>query len=596
MVRIAVIDKDLCKPHRCRLECVRFCPINRAGKKAIELDESGKPVIFEDVCVGCGICVRKCPFESVEIVNLPDELEKETVHRYGVNGFKLYKLPLPRRGKIVGIIGKNGTGKTTTLRILAGELTPNLGDVEGAADWDRVVAKFRGSVLHDYFRSLVDGRMRVVHKVQHVGLVPKYVKGSLGKLLERADERGVSKELAKELGIGDLWDRDVRSLSGGELQKLLIVAVISKDADVYLFDEPSSYLDVKERVKVAKIIRSYVRRDSYVFVVEHDLAVLDYLSDDVCIIYGEPGVFGVVSKPYPTRAGINHFLNGYLPAENMRIRREQIRFHALPHKREILSDSTCLEWDNLAVSLGDFTLKVGAGEVRRGEVIGILGPNGIGKTTFVRALAGEVKPLAGNIKAPAKLRISYKPQYITNESFEGSVKDVLKEANPSMLVAGSWLYVELVRRLGLHKLLDRDARDLSGGELQKLAVASSLGREADLYLVDEPSAYLDVEERLAVAKVIRRVVEARGAAAFVVEHDVSIQDYVSDRLMVFTGEPGFRGSASPPVNLREGMNRFLKEVGVTFRRDPETGRPRVNKEGSYLDRLQRRLGEYYYVG
>jgi ATP-binding cassette subfamily E protein 1 len=137
--------------------------------------------------------------------------------------------------------------------------------------------------------------------------------------------------------------------------------------------------------------------------------------------------------------------------------------------------------------------------------------------------------------------------------------------------------------------------ELSGGELQKVAIAACLSRKADLFLLDEPSAYLDVEERLNMARTIRRVVENHNMAAFVVEHDVVAQDFIADHLLVFTGQPGKKGMANPPLSLRDGMNMFLKEMHVTFRRDPITKRPRVNKEGSKLDKFQKEIGEYYYV-
>jgi ATP-binding cassette subfamily E protein 1 len=600
MVRVAVVDRELCKPSKCNHECLRFCPLNRTGKTAIEL-VSGRPRIHEDVCIGCAICVKKCPFNAITIVNLPDELEKILIHRYGPNGFKLYGLPLPRPGSILGVIGKNGTGKTTALRILAGELKPNLGHVDGEPSWDEVVRRFRGTELQNYLARIAQKGVRSAHKIQYVDLVPRRLKGTVGQLLERADERGIARELAKELGLDRVWDRSIRALSGGELQRFLVAAVLSKQADIYLFDEPSSYLDVRERVRVAKAIRRYVPKGSYVVVVEHDIAMLDYLSDYVVVMYGEPGAYGIASKPYGVRAGINHFLNGYLPAENMRIRSEPIRYTLRPLQEVArVAPKTFIRWSRVRVNLDGFELTVEPGEVYEGEVVGVVGPNGIGKTTFVRVLVGEVKPAEGHVevatsKAGSKLRVSYKPQYVSPELYgeETSVASLLREANPSAVTPGSWLYSELVKRMGIDKLLDRKLGDLSGGELQKVVVAASLAREADVYLLDEPSAYLDVEERLAVAKIIRRLTETRGAAALVVEHDIAVQDYIASRLMVFRGQPAVRGYASSPVALMEGMNSFLRDLGITVRKDPETGRPRINKEGSYLDRLQKRLNKYY---
>ncbi len=602
-VRLAVVDYETCKPRKCSYECINVCPVNKTGKAiAIEArpELKGMPLVYEDACIGCGLCVKACPFDAIFIVNLPSELEEQAVHRYGVNGFKLYRLPVPKPGQVIGMIGRNGTGKTTALKILSGELKPNLGDPEADPDWSEIIRRFRGSELQTYFSKLASKELRVVHKIQYVDLVPRYVKGTVGDLLSKADDRGVARELAAEVGLDKLWGRDIRHLSGGELQKLLVIAALSREADVYIFDEPSSYLDVRERMRVSRLIRKHVKQDKYFLVVEHDLAVLDYLSDNVHIIYGDPGVYGIVSQPYGVRVGINNFLDGYLPAENIRLRKEPIVFRkpgaeqgeeGKPATRRLL-----LKWTRLRVERGGFRLEAEEGEIWTGEIIGIVGPNGIGKTTFVMTVSGKIDPVEGSVETMGELKVSVKPQYVSPEMFpDMEVGEILREVNPEAVVPGSWLYMELVKKLRLDRLWDRTARKLSGGEMQKLAIAVALAREADVYLLDEPSAYLDVEERLTVARVIRRLTETREAAAFVVEHDIMIQDFISDKLMVILGEPGFQGLASRPMNLYDGMNLFLKDLGVTFRRDKQTGRPRVNKEGSYLDRMQKTRGLYYYV-
>jgi ATP-binding cassette subfamily E protein 1 len=597
-LRVAVIDYSLCKPDKCNLECVRFCPVNRGrrGVKAIEIsNETGKPVIYEDTCIGCGICIKKCPFSAISIENVPDELEKKTFHRFGRNGFKLFGLPIPKEGQLMGILGKNGTGKTTSIRILAGELIPNFGDVDAQPSQKEVLARLRGTELQQYFSKLYEGRMKVAHKIQYIELVPRRLKGKTGELLEKADERGLWRDLSRDLGLESILDREISKLSGGELQKFLIAAVLSKKADVYIFDEPSSFLDVRERVKIARMLRELLPNNSYGFVIEHDLAVLDYLSDSLVVMFGEPGVYGIVSKVYGARTGINSFLDGYLSAENMRLRKEPIRFHVseAPSPSGATTE-VYVKWDPFNVDLGGFKLDVKGGEIKRGEVIVILGPNGIGKTTFVSRIAQMLGEQSGN--AEGGVKFSYKPQYISPESFEKpTVGENLISANPSALTPDSWIFEEIVRPFGLYRLRDREVSGLSGGELQKLAIAVTLAKEAQIYLLDEPSAYLDVEERLAVSKIIKRLTEARGIAAFVVEHDLSIVDYICSRIMVFEGEPGVFGRALQPVGLREGMNRFLKELEVTFRRDPYSGRPRINKIGSYMDREQKRIGEYYYL-
>lgn len=591
MVRVAVLDEDRCKPKRCGRVCYRFCPPVRSRIEAI-LFENDKPIVVEALCVGCGICVKKCPFNALSIVNLPDELEEECSHRFGANTFKLFRLPIPSSGVVLGLVGQNGIGKTTALNIFSGEVKLNLGNYKEPPNWPELVHHFRGSTLQEYFQRLGDNKLKVVHKPQYVDNIPRVVSGKAGELLEKIDERDKLKLLSEELQLRTIWDRPINVLSGGELQRVAIAATICRDADVYLFDEPSSYLDVNQRLQAARTIRHLKEDKKTVIVAEHDLAILDYLSDQICIFYGMPGVYGIVSHVHGVRVGINIYLEGFLPDENVRFRKDPIIFHAKPPVAGWTTGETLLKWGELKKSYEEFTLSVEPGEANRSEVVGILGPNGIGKTTFVKLLAGVEKPdEKGSSKH--KLTVSYKPQYISAE-YEGTVEDLLKSVAKKDFES-SWHRSEILQPLNVLALLDRNVAELSGGELQKVAIAACLSRKAELYLLDEPSAYLDVEERLSMARTIRRVVESRNVTAFVVEHDVVAQDFIADRLIIFSGKPGVHGVAGPPTSLREGMNAFLKEMKITFRRDLVTKRPRVNKEGSKLDRHQKKIAEYYYV-
>lgn len=563
---------------RSRVEAIRF--------------EDTKPVIVEALCSGCGICVKKCPFSAISIVNLPDELEAEGSHRFGPNTFKLYRLPTPSPDTVLGLLGKNGMGKTAALKILSGEIRLNLGNYEKPPEWNDIIRYFRGSTLQDYFHKMSEDRLKVVHKPQYVDKIPRVISGKVGELLEKVNERGATLEvIAEQLELKKLWDRPLEALSGGELQRVAVAAAISRDADVYLFDEPSSYLDVKQRLEVARAIRSLKGEEKIVVIAEHDLAIIDYLSDQISIFYGEAGVYGIVSHVHGVRTGINIYLQGYIPDENIRFRREAIIFHEKPPTISLGVGETLLKWNTIEKTYEGFKLISYPGEVKKGEIIGILGPNGIGKTTFVKILAGIEK--TDNGKEFKGLEVSYKPQYISAE-YEGTVQELLMSIAKEEFTSG-WYKAEILQPLGLNKILERNIAELSGGELQKTAIAACLSKKAELYLLDEPSAYLDVEERLNMTRTIRRVVETRSATAFVVEHDVVAQDFIADRLMVFTGEPGIKGLANPPTSLRDGMNTFLKEMKVTFRRDPVTKRPRVNKEGSKLDKFQKEIGEYYYV-
>lgn len=594
--RVAVVDKDLCQPNKCSQECIRFCPVVRAGKRAIYMDEQlGHPVIT-DLCTACGICVRKCPFEAITIVNLPAELGEECVHQYGPSGFKLFRLPMPKLGRVLGIVGQNAMGKTTIAKIMAGELKPNL-CAESSVTNEDIIRYFRGTELQPYLTKLYSNELRVVHKIQYIELIPMYVKGTVKDVLVKvAGNENKASEIAEKLNLTHLMNRDVDKLSGGELQRLAIAVALLRNANVYIFDEPTTHLDIVERLRIAEAIKEAAAGDKYVMVIDHDLAVLDYLADHVVILYGKPGAYGIVSNIKGAREGINEYLRGYLTSENMLIRREPIKFRAKPAPRTLKKEAILVEWTDLMKNLGDFKLEVKAGGVSRGEVVGILGPNGIGKTTFVKMLVGELEPDSGIVVPHGNVRISYKPQYVRDLAVKFGDKSVREyiASNAGNDFMSNVIWPDVANGLALTPLLDRELNSLSGGELQRVVVASALLKDAELYLLDEPMAYLDIEQRVKVASLIRRIIEEKDVVALVVEHDITMLDYMSTSIMTFLGEPGKHGIGYQPTDLREGMNIFLKAQDITFRREPDIGRPRINKRKSYLDRLQRQLGEYYY--
>jgi len=588
-MRIAVLIKDRCKPKNCSMECIKFCPRVRAGDETIIKGEDGKPVISEELCVGCGICVHKCPFDAIKIIGLAEELETDLVHQFDRNGFRLFRLPTPKKGSCIGILGPNGIGKTTAIKLLSGQTKPNLGDYEDEHSWDDILEYYAGTELHDHFKSLANKEIKSVVKPQYVDRLPKIMKGKIREVLKKADTSGTLDIVVEKLGLSGILDKDIGkgTISGGELQLVSIAAALLKDVDLYFFDEPSSYLDIHQRLKVAHIIKELSEKKK-VLVIEHDLAVLDFLCDNVHLVYGDEGAYGVVTHPRGVRHAINTYLSGYLKEENIRFG-EKIEFFAHPPKKR-QEMNILITYDDLAKSFKEFSLEIERGVIRQGEIVGIVGPNAIGKTTFVKMLSGVIEPSSGKIEYDIK--VSYKPQYISPD-FSGTVREFL-EWKAQQLFTSSFFKAEIFKPLNLKYLLDKQMDTLSGGELQRIAIANSLVQEADIYLIDEPSAYLDSEQRMVTSRTVRRVIEKSGKSAMIVDHDVYFIDMISDALIVFDGEPGKKGNGRGPFSLHEGMNRFLKDVDITFRRDEETHRPRVNKPDSYMDRAQRKDGEYYY--
>ncbi|PIN79418.1 ribosome biogenesis/translation initiation ATPase RLI [Candidatus Woesearchaeota archaeon CG10_big_fil_rev_8_21_14_0_10_34_8] len=585
MKRLAVIKKDKCNPEGCgHFLCMRYCPINRKGDECIFKADDHKAGILEELCIGCMICVNKCPFGAIDVINLPAEFDTEPIHRYGENKFVLFSLPTPVPGKVVGIIGKNGIGKSTAINILVGVEKPNLGK-DKEVGFDDLLNYFKGTQAQRFFEKVRDGKIKVAYKPQHVDMIPKTAKGSVRLLLEKVNETGKLQEIVEALSLNKVLETNINNVSGGELQRIAIAATVLKKANLYIFDEPTSYLDIKQRLKVAQLIRSLVEDgETSVLVIEHDLISLDYMTDLVHIMYGKSGSFGVVSLPKSTKEGINAYLAGYLKDQNIRFRDSKIVFDikaALDTKTRMVLTS----WPELDKKMGKFSLKTEAGELHKQLVVGVLGENGIGKTSFVKLLAGVEKPDHGNIDT--EVAVSYKPQYLDNDSDE-LVQSILGDAIEKYKT-------ELIDPLEIEPLLLKQINQLSGGELQRVAIAAAMSRKAHLILLDEPSAYLDVEQRLAVSKMIRYFVEAKGISVLVVDHDLLFLDYASDKLLVFDGEPAVAGKVAGPFAMERGMNDLLTNLGISLRRDELSHRPRINKIGSYKDREQKKTGKLYYA-
>lgn len=383
------------------------------GKLCIEVNPTDKKAfISEELCIGCGICVKKCPFEAISILNLPTNLSTHVTHRYAANAFKLHRLPTPRPGQVLGLVGTNGIGKSTALKVLSGKLKPNLGRYDDPPEWTEIIKHFRGSELQNFFQKVLEDDIRAVTKPQYVDQIPRSIKVpnmTVGKMFDRQSEMDNRDDLENELELKHLQEREVGQLSGGELQRFAIAIAAVRKADVYMFDEPSSYLDIRQRLSAARVIRGLVKPDNYVIVVEHDLSTLDYLSDFICVFYGVPGVYGVVTLPYSVREGINIFLDGMIPTENLRFRQESLTFRISETADEMAAqNSQNYTYPAMTKTLGDFKLHVESGEFSDSECVILLGENGMGKTTLVKLLGGKLTP--DNEADQLSLNVSMKPQ------------------------------------------------------------------------------------------------------------------------------------------------------------------------------------------
>ncbi len=584
--RIAIIDNKKCKPKLCGEVCIKVCPLNRMNKKVVYYeDEIIK--IDEGLCSGCGICVFKCPFNAIKIINLELILD-DPLHQYGENRFRLFRfIDLPKNQNI-GIIGQNGIGKSTIIKILAGQIIPNLGKYKETTDYKKVIDYFKGREIQKTFIDLNNKVLDFAYKPQNIELIPRVFAGKVKDLLEKADKNKVLDKIIIEWQLENILNKELQNLSGGELQKVAIVSTILKDCSVSFFDEPSSFLDIKQRFLFATNLNSSAlvgvqqetgKKEKTNIIIEHDLAILDYVAESSHILFGQAHAYGICSHIKNTNVAINEFLDGFIKDENLKFRDYILNIEYTPSN--IKTKDTLFTYDAKKIKLGDFTLEYSGDHVLANQIIGILGENGTGKTTFIRNILQD----AGNYE---NLKFAYKPQslLLTQKEMDLPVMLYLKDCNQDLLK-------DLWNKLNIERIKMYKLSELNGGDLQKVITTKVLATDANVYLFDEPSAFLDVEERLNVAKAIRNVIFGKNKVAFVVDHDVLFLDFISDAMLIFAGVPGKEGKVSKIMNKKDAMNEFLKTLNITYRKDPNTKRPRINKLNSSKDKEQKEKNNYY---
>ncbi|MBY9005279.1 MAG: ribosome biogenesis/translation initiation ATPase RLI [Candidatus Lokiarchaeota archaeon] len=616
MKKTYLVDYDSCNLRFCGRQCIKKCPIKISNEKnkshikkqdvPIWLQKSTNQIkIKEDRCLKCGICLNVCPANAIYVKNILEEPSNLIpTHKYpvvdGKEGFRLYNLPNLISGKVTGLCGPNGIGKTTVLNIVSGNLKPNFGEYELGQDqtpWQKLIPKFKESEMRNHFLLLSHNDRKIAYKQQVLRILfEKYKDTCVSDILNSENEvsQNFFKKIQKYLDIDAISDRFLEECSGGELQRFSIGSVLIKEADIYIIDEPCTFLDVQKRIKLAQLFHYRCRgfdkeRPCPILVVEHDLAILDYISDIIQLFYGIPYQFGIISNPMTTKKGINAYLDGFLKSENIEFRNTKYGFRRSTSGRTWSNAKIFAEYGKISKTFDSFHLDVYPGKIYASEILGIVGENGCGKSTFAKILAGKLKPDDSSKFQGINAIVSYKPQYITQNTSK-SVRDFIIEQSQNYNFSEERMRI-LYKPLGVKKLLNESLSKLSGGELQRVYICACLAKKADLYILDEPSAYLDIEERIHIGQIIRTVTKRNNAVSICIEHDIQIADALIDRLLLFAGKPGVYGKTIGPLLKKEGMNKFLKSIDVSFRRDPKTGRARLNKKGSQLDRNQQASGQ-----
>ncbi|MBI5636230.1 ribosome biogenesis/translation initiation ATPase RLI [Candidatus Micrarchaeota archaeon] len=536
--RVAVVDKKLCDSKACNLECEKVCPVNRAGAECVMASPGKTAWISEELCVDCGLCIKRCPFHAIEIVRLLAPVEDKLVYRYGENSFALYGLALPKQG-ITGVIGENGCGKSLNTAILTGLVMPK-----------RLASK----EAQEFF-SKIDFK-QVVYKPQEISAKP--LKGTVRELFDSADENGLLGQIIGEFDLQPLFPKKASELSGGELQRVILAKALSKKKEIYVLDEPLAYLDYAYRIRFVQFVKKHFS-DKKVLVVDHDLSLMSYLCDSSYVLYGVSGSYGIVSQPYATDRAINQFLDGTLKSENVKFR-EPIAYRENNPQQGNAQLSIV---PKLSFKQGSFELKNDSDiPLFDGEVVGIAGANGIGKSTLCRLLAE---------KNPGEAAL--KPQLL--ERSDKLVGDYLSADSP--------FEKAFEKEMNLRKLEFLSLKQLSGGELQKTFVFNALSQEKPLIILDEPSNMLDVLSRIKLSKLLSQKA-SENSCVLVVDHDLEFLLNSVDRLIVMNGVPGENGFVKGAYEKNEGAAILLEEFDLSYRRDPDSNRLKLNKRGSVKDR------------
>ncbi len=461
------------------------------------------------------------------------------------------------------------------MSILNGRLKPN-------GNCDQIL----GTELQKYFGLLESGKLKIKTKPQNIEVIQKQLaEKTVREVLCKVNDPD---NIATTLELDSVMDTKVANISGGELQRLVCTLVLCQQADVYIFDEFTNYLDITQRLKVAGLIQNLSSHDKYIFVVEHDMSILDYLSDVISILYGEAGAYGVVSLPHQSCEAINMYFEGYIQSENIKFRSESfsMKDNVLEYDDNIGSESGVfdMEYPDHLIEYPNFSLQIPNARIRSNTpIVMLMGRNGTGKTSYLNY-----------IKDALGLSVSYKQQYVNLPS-DLSVRDLLYSKIKSSMCSEIFVS-DVLKPLQISKLYDRMTQDLSGGEAQRVAIALSLGTPANIYLIDEPSAGLDIEYRMIITRVLRRFMLHNHKTGFIVEHDInmcmSLGSEHNSQIIVFEKNDNLH-KASDVMSFKKGINMFLKQLDITFRIEPRYRRPRINKKDSQKDREQKLSGNYY---
>ncbi len=441
--------------------------------------------------------------------------------------FALKELHLQiKPGECVILSGKSGCGKTTLTRLLnglspsffPGELTGScntFGLETGAAaieDYVPLVGSVFQNPKTQYFN--VDTTAELAFPCENIGMAAHDIQ-------ERV------KDCAAEFGLDNLLDRSIFKLSGGEKQRIAFGAACMLHPKLLVLDEPTSNLDYRAIRELHDMIATKKAEGTTIIIAEHRLAWIADIADRFCFFEN-----GRLTRQWTTEEFRALPLSklqamGLRPLDIEPYHRQAMEKSKLPSPGK----APLISAEQLSVGYGRKSpvYQVDTFQICKGEIIGLMGHNGVGKSTLAKTLCGLQKPVSGTI-APAKEKDRLKHSFMVMQDvnyqlFSDSVREevLLGATKPE-------LCEQVLEVLGLQELADRHPMSLSGGQKQRVAIASAMLSGKDFIVLDEPTSGLDYYHMTQVAQLLNQLKE-QGAAVLVITHDEELAAGWCDRVI-----------------------------------------------------------------
>ncbi len=486
-------------------------------------------------------------------------------------------------GEHVGLVGRNGAGKTTIFRLISNDETPDKGDVVRARGLRLGLLAQHihfepGTTVHESALAAFGHLQQIEHEMHELEHRMADASDDLERVLERYSELQIAFEreggfeytaraeaILQGLGFGrETWALETEKLSGGQVNRLGLARLLLAEPDVLLLDEPTNHLDVAAVEWLEEFLSTYP--SAYV-VISHDRYFLDRTSSRIIEVEagraasytGNYSAF-LVEREVRREAQQRAYENQqHLIAKTEEFIRRNLagqKTKQAKSRRNMLARMERVEAVRTDQSSGDFRLQgvertgtqvlmvaeaavgysglVLADDItftlRRGECLGIIGPNGSGKTTFVRTVLGKLPALAGEIKWGTKVEVGYYAQQLDDLDDRNEVIMELRRVAPSTATAGE-LRSFLAKFLFTGDEVYKHVRDLSGGEKGRLALAKLIYSRVNVLVLDEPTNHLDIPSREALEEAL----DAFPGTIITISHDRYFLDRVATQILSLDG-------------------------------------------------------------